>query len=198
MRILSLLPIFKLCVISMQSVKFATEALYRYGFSRARYNVTKIPWSLLSHCYEYLGKSYKLILQRLTRSSYNFVASSFLVSPLLKFIATCSSWTFEIVAGLKWAVMFARTNAFSGLFARLFQNASIKGGLNSRAKKQGTFPEQIVRHKFVCLCLGIFAASGTSWCRKLDDKLGIFKYFPLVFGGSNEDETDESLSCYHR
>lgn len=136
------------------------------------------------------------ILQRLTRSSHNLVASSFLVSPLLKFMATCSRWTFAIVAGLKWVAMFARTNAFTGLFARLLQNASIKSGLNSRAKRQGTFSRQIVRHKFVCLCLGIFAADGTSWCRKLDDKLDIFRYFPLVL--ADRTKTDESLCCYHR
>lgn len=130
------------------------------------------------------------ILQRLTRSSHNLAASSFLVSPLLKFIATRSRWTFVIVAGLKWAAMFARTNAFSGLFARLLQNASIKSGLNSRAKRRGTFSGQIVRHKFVCLCLGTFAACGTR-CRKLDDKLGVFKYFPLVL--ADRTKTNESL-----
>jgi len=42
-----------------------------------------------------------------------------------------------------------RTNAFSSLFARLLQNASIMGELNSRAKRRGTFSGQIVRHKFV-------------------------------------------------
>lgn len=41
------------------------------------------------------------ILQRLTRSSHNLAASSFLVTPLLKFIATRSRWTFAIVTGLK-------------------------------------------------------------------------------------------------
>lgn len=77
-----------------------------------------------------------------------------------------------------------------GLFARLLQNASIKGGLNSRAKRRGTFPGQIVRHKFVRSCRRTFAPGGTSRCRKLDDKLAIFKYFPLVL--ANRTKTNES------
>lgn len=78
--------------------------------------------------------------------------------------------------------MLARTNAFSRLFARLLQNASIKGGLNSCAKREerNFLSGQIARHKFVCRCLGAFAVDGTLRCRKLNDKLGIFKYFPLV------------------
>jgi len=130
------------------------------------------------------------VLQHLTRSSHNLAASSFLVSPLLKFIATRSRWTFAIVAGLKWAAMFVRTNAFPGLFARLLQNASIKSKLNSCAKRRGTFSGQIVRHKFVYLCLGTFAAGGTR-CRKLDDKLGIFKYFQLIL--AYRTKTNENL-----
>lgn len=31
------------------------------NFSRACYNVTEIPWSLFSYCYEHFAKSYKLM-----------------------------------------------------------------------------------------------------------------------------------------
>lgn len=158
-------------------------------FSRACYNVTKIPRSSLSNIVtSALANLINLcnVLQRLTRSSHNLAASSFLVSPLLKFIATRSRWTFAIVAGLKWA---ARTNAFSGLFARLLQNASIKSELNSCAKRRGTFSGQIVRHKFVCLCLGTLQPVAHD---AENSTISIFKYFPLVL--AYRMKTNENLS----
>lgn len=137
------------------------------------------------------------ILQRLTRSSHNLAASSFLVTPLLKFIAARSRWTFAIVTGLKWAATFARTNAFSSLFARLLQNASIKGELNSRARRD----EELSLGKSFVINLSAFTSAPSqpvahARCRKFDDKLGTFKYFPLVL--ADRTTTNEMVHRHPR
>lgn len=109
-------------------------------------------------------------------------------------MATRSRWTSAIVMSLRGGRRCppGKNKCILGFVRSLLQNASIKAvGLNSRAKRRRTFSGQIARHKFVRLHLGTSAVGGAPRSRKLDDKLGIFKYFPLVL--ADQTKTNESL-----
>jgi len=75
--------------------------------------------------------------------------------------------------------MLARTNAFSGLFARLLQNASIKGGLNSCAKREkGTFS----LGKSLVINLSAFASAPSQPMARLDaENLTISSEYSNIF-----------------
>lgn len=74
--------------------------------------------------------------------------------------------------------MLARTNAFSGLFARLLQNASIKGGLNSCAKREkGTFS----LGKSLVINLSAFASAPSPMARLDAENLTISSEYSNIF-----------------